>query len=103
MTPSSGPPKKGLLILADDKGGPPPLTSPEGDEQEPAGAPECENCKFYSDSQCKRYPQWVDRMPEDWCGEFRPGKAPASDNAQPSQSQQTPTSNPYQAQAGGQR
>lgn len=87
MTPNE--PKKGLLILAGKPGAggddsPAPMSSPENEPDaddimgDKGGGPakgNCSGCVYYDGGmgQCKRYPQWVERMPEDWCGEFRAG------------------------------
>lgn len=102
MTPTDRGKPKGALVIGigekpSDKA-PPDLSSPEApDEQEPVGSEECENCRFYSigDGQCKRYPQWVDHGPDDYCGEFSAGKphqdeAPDDGMGAPSQMGQKP-------------
>lgn len=92
MTPSGGPPKKGLLLLADDKDGPPPLSSPDEPDQDDrqGGQGTCADCVFYdtSDQNCKRYPDWIPHAPEDWCGEYKAGKP--HDSAEAAQQQQEP-------------
>lgn len=112
MTPTNGPPKKGLLLIPDDKGGPPPLQSPDNpleEKQEGSGSQECENCVFYStaDQNCKRYPEWVPHSPEEWCGEFKAGAPHADADAQvpghatpPQNSQPNPYMN-HSTAAGG--
>lgn len=77
MTPNE--PKKGLLLLADDKPG--SLKSPEEPDTDDAmqsgdtSGQHCDGCRFYATDtgDCKRYPDWVQRMPEDWCGEWKAG------------------------------
>jgi hypothetical protein len=38
----------------------------------------CENCKFWQTKEsilegwCRRYPEYVGRKPDDYCGEFTP-------------------------------
>lgn len=81
MSPTNKKPAIGLMIGVGPKGpddGPAPLGSPEDqdlDNQASSPNDTCATCRYFSDGdmQCKRYPQWVDHMPEDWCGEFRSG------------------------------
>jgi hypothetical protein len=103
MTPSSGPPKKGLLLLADDKNGPPPLSSPDepdaDDVQQPGSQGSCADCVFYdtSEQNCKRYPDWIPHAPDDYCGEYKAGKPHDSAGAGAAPQSQPTSAPPSQA------
>ena len=30
----------------------------------------CNQCRFFENNECKRYPQIIETTPEEWCGEF---------------------------------
>jgi hypothetical protein len=111
MTPTDRPPRKGILLLADDKG-PPALSSPEEPDQDDQmggdASATCATCYAFrpSDGRCQLYPphgmEWAQVDESDWCCQYK--KGPQHDGAQQSagtgiaKPPQQPSQNPYMKQ-----